>query len=126
ACQWGGTRKNDEGGEPSAIHRLRFIPAPRVIRHRPWVRKGSGPPSRTITVLLVTGPVTRNMELSVLKAYRAMPEVKSVVAVGRAASAGESFARATRLSPRPQALLQGIVLATGQLREKRYDEYPSK
>jgi len=28
--------------------------------------------------------------------------------------------------PRPQALLQGILLAVGRLREKRYDEHPNR
>src|SRR5690242_14645136 len=37
---------------------------------------------RHADMLLVTGPVTRNMELALLKTYRAMADPKIVVAVG--------------------------------------------
>ena len=37
---------------------------------------------RHADMLLVTGPVTRNMELALLKTYQAMPEPRVVVAVG--------------------------------------------
>ena len=92
---------------------------------------------------LVTGPVTRNMELALLKTYRAMPEPKLVVAVGACGISGgifgENYASLGGVDkvlpvdvyipgcpPRPQALLQGILLAVGRLREKRYDEHPSR
>jgi Ni,Fe-hydrogenase III small subunit/formate hydrogenlyase subunit 6/NADH:ubiquinone oxidoreductase subunit I len=98
---------------------------------------------RHADMLLVTGPVTRNMELALLKTYRAMPEPKLVVAVGACGISGGIFgANYASLGgvdnvvpvdvyipgcpPRPQALLHGILLAVGQLREKRYDEYPVK
>lgn len=98
---------------------------------------------RHADMLLVTGPVTRNMELALLKTYRAMPEPKLVVAVGACGISGgifgENYASLGGVDkivpvdvyipgcpPRPLALLQGILLAVGQLREKRYDEYPSK
>jgi Ni,Fe-hydrogenase III small subunit/formate hydrogenlyase subunit 6/NADH:ubiquinone oxidoreductase subunit I len=98
---------------------------------------------RHADMLLVTGPVTRNMELALLKTYRAMPEPKLVVAVGACGISGgifgENYASLGGVDkvvpvdvyipgcpPRPQALLQGILLAIGQLREKRYDEYRSK
>ena len=98
---------------------------------------------RHADMLLVTGPVTRNMELALLKAYRAMPEPKLVVAVGACGISGgifgENYASLGGVDkivpvdvyipgcpPRPQALLQGILLAVGQLREKRFDEYPNK
>jgi Ni,Fe-hydrogenase III small subunit len=42
-------------------------------------------------MLLVTGPVTRNMELALLKTYRAMPEPKVVVAVGACGISGGIF-----------------------------------
>jgi NADH-quinone oxidoreductase B subunit len=94
---------------------------------------------RHADMLLVTGPVTRNMELALQKTYRAMPEPKLVVAVGACGISGgifgENYASLGGVDkvvpvdvyvpgcpPRPQALLQGILLAVGQLREKRYDE----
>ena len=98
---------------------------------------------RHADMLLVTGPVTRNMELALLKTYRAMPEPKLVVAVGACGISGgifgENYASLGGVDqvvpvdvyipgcpPRPQALLQGILLAVGRLREKRYDEHPRR
>ena len=98
---------------------------------------------RHADMLLVTGPVTRNMELALLKTYRAMPEPKLVVAVGACGISGgifgENYASLGGVDkvvpvdvyipgcpPRPQALLQGILLAVGRLRERRYDEHPNK
>ena len=98
---------------------------------------------RHADMLLVTGPVTRNMELALLKTYRAMPEPKLVVAVGACGISGgifgENYASLGGVDkvvpvdvyipgcpPRPQALLQGILLAVGRVREKRYDEHPSR
>ena len=98
---------------------------------------------RHADMLLVTGPVTRNMELALLKTYRAMPEPKLVVAVGACGISGGIFGQnyaslggvdnvvpvdvyIPGCPPRPQALLQGILLAVGRLREKRYDEQPSR
>jgi Ni,Fe-hydrogenase III small subunit/formate hydrogenlyase subunit 6/NADH:ubiquinone oxidoreductase subunit I len=91
---------------------------------------------RHADMLLVTGPVTRNMELALLKTYRAMPEPKIVVAVGACGISGGIFGQnyaslggvdqvipvdvyIPGCPPRPQALLQGILLAIGRLEEKR-------
>lgn len=90
---------------------------------------------RHADMLLVTGPVTRNMELALLKTYRAMPEPKVVVAVGACGISGGIFGKnyaslggvdnvlpvdvyIPGCPPRPQALLHGILLAVGRLREK--------
>jgi Ni,Fe-hydrogenase III small subunit/Pyruvate/2-oxoacid:ferredoxin oxidoreductase delta subunit len=90
---------------------------------------------RHADMLLVTGPVTRNMELALLKTYRAMPEPKVVVAVGVCGISGgifgENYASLGGVDkvlhvdvyipgcpPRPQALLHGILLAVGRLGEK--------
>ncbi len=90
---------------------------------------------RHADMLLVTGPVTRNMELALLKTYRAMPEPKVVVAVGACGISGgifgENYASLGGVDkvlpvdvyipgcpPRPQALLHGILLAVGRLGEK--------
>ena len=94
---------------------------------------------RHADMLLVTGPVTRNMELALLKTYRAMPEPKVVVAVGACGISGGIFGKnyaslggvdnvlpvdvyIPGCPPRPQALLHGILLAVGRLGEKLYHE----
>lgn len=88
---------------------------------------------RHADMLLVTGPVTRNMELALLKTFRATPEPKLVVAVGACGISGgifgESYASLGGVDkvlpvdvyipgcpPRPQALLHGILLAIGRLK----------
>ncbi len=48
---------------------------------------------RHADMLLVTGPVTRNMELALMKTYRATPEPKVVVAVGACGISGGIFGR---------------------------------
>jgi len=90
---------------------------------------------RHADMLLVTGPVTRNMELALLKTYRAMPGPKLVVAVGACGISGGIFGKnyaslggvdqvlpvdvyIPGCPPRPQALLHGILLAIGRLAEK--------
>jgi Ni,Fe-hydrogenase III small subunit len=42
-------------------------------------------------MLLVTGPVTRNMELALRKTYDAMPEPRLVVAAGACGISGGMF-----------------------------------
>ncbi|HNU99435.1 MAG: NADH-quinone oxidoreductase subunit NuoB [Verrucomicrobia bacterium] len=83
---------------------------------------------RHADLLLVTGPVTRNMELALKKTYDATPEPRLVVAVGACGCSGGIFGvnYATRgpvdsvipvdvyipgCPPNPQALLHGILLA---------------
>src|SRR5229473_973889 len=87
---------------------------------------------RHADMLLVTGPVTRNMELALLKTYRATPEPKVVVAVGACGISGGIFGRnyaslggvdqvipvdvfIPGCPPRPHALLHGILLAVGRM-----------
>jgi Ni,Fe-hydrogenase III small subunit/formate hydrogenlyase subunit 6/NADH:ubiquinone oxidoreductase subunit I len=90
---------------------------------------------RHADMLLVTGPVTRNMEVPLKKAYNATPEPRLVVAVGACGCSGGIFG-CTYASlggvdqvipvdvyipgcpPPPQALLYGILLAIGRLQEK--------
>jgi Ni,Fe-hydrogenase III small subunit/formate hydrogenlyase subunit 6/NADH:ubiquinone oxidoreductase subunit I len=93
---------------------------------------------RHADMLLVTGPVTRNMELALLKTYRAMAEPKVVVAVGACGISGgifgENYASLGSVDkvlpvdvyvpgcpPRPQALLHGILLAVGRLAERLHN-----
>jgi Ni,Fe-hydrogenase III small subunit len=86
-------------------------------------------------MLLVTGPVTRNMELALRKTYQAAADPKVVVAVGACGISGGIFGRTyatvggvneavpvdvfvAGCPPRPQALLHGILLAVGRLSQK--------
>jgi Ni,Fe-hydrogenase III small subunit/formate hydrogenlyase subunit 6/NADH:ubiquinone oxidoreductase subunit I len=86
---------------------------------------------RHADMLLVTGPVTRNMELALKQTYDATPEPRLVVAVGACGCSGGIFDvnYATRggvdavvpvdayipgCPPNPHALLQGILLAMGK------------
>jgi Ni,Fe-hydrogenase III small subunit/Pyruvate/2-oxoacid:ferredoxin oxidoreductase delta subunit len=86
---------------------------------------------RHADMLLVTGPVTRNMELALRKTYAAMPGPRLVVAVGACGCSGGIFGvnYATRgavdavipvdvyvpgCPPNPHALLHGILSAVGR------------
>ena len=94
---------------------------------------------RHADMLLVTGPVTRNMELALLKTYRAMADPKVVVAVGACGISGgifgENYASLGGIDkvlpvdvyipgcpPRPQALLHGILLGVGRMAERFYNK----
>lgn len=90
---------------------------------------------RHADVLLVTGPVTWNMELALLKTYNATPSPKLVVAMGSCACNGGIFG-STYAScggvdkilpvdvyipgcpPRPQAVIFGLMVAMGKLEQK--------
>jgi Ni,Fe-hydrogenase III small subunit/formate hydrogenlyase subunit 6/NADH:ubiquinone oxidoreductase subunit I len=86
---------------------------------------------RHADMLLVTGPVTRNMELALRKTWAATPDPKIVVAVGACGISGGIFGtnyaslggvdRVVPVDvyipgcpPRPEALLHGILLALGR------------
>ncbi|MBK5103495.1 MAG: formate hydrogenlyase [Burkholderiales bacterium] len=83
---------------------------------------------RHADLLLVTGPVARNMEVALKRTYDAMPAPKLVVAVGDCGCTGgifgESYASCGRVAnviavdvavsgcpPTPTALMQGILTA---------------
>lgn len=87
---------------------------------------------RHADMLLVTGPVTRNMEIALKHTYDATPDPRVVVAVGACAIGGGVFGRSYAscggvdnilpvdvyipgCPPRPEALLHGILLAVGRL-----------
>jgi Ni,Fe-hydrogenase III small subunit/formate hydrogenlyase subunit 6/NADH:ubiquinone oxidoreductase subunit I len=91
---------------------------------------------RHADVLLVTGPVTRNMEIALRRTYDAAPDPRVVVAVGACGCSGGIFGEGTYAAiggvdrvvpvdvyipgcpPRPQAILNGLLVAMG-LREAR-------
>ncbi len=83
---------------------------------------------RHADMLLVTGPVTRNMEIALRETYDATPAPKLVVAVGACAIGGGVFGKSYAscggvdavlpvdvyvpgCPPRPEALLHGILTA---------------
>jgi len=91
---------------------------------------------RHADALLVTGPVTRNMEVALRRTYEATPEPRVVIAVGACGCSGGIFGEGTYASiggvdrvlpvdvyipgcpPRPQAILNGLLVAIG-VREAR-------
>ncbi len=90
---------------------------------------------RHADMLLVTGPVTRNMVHALQQTYRATPSPKMVVAMGSCAISGgifrDSYAVMNGVDqivpvdvyipgcpPRPQAIIQGIMVAVGKMEAK--------
>ena len=88
---------------------------------------------RHADLLLVTGPVSRNMEVAVKRTYDATPDPKLVVAIGDCGCTGgifgESYASCGRVSsvipvdvavpgcpPTPTAIMQGILTAIASRR----------
>ena len=98
---------------------------------------------RHADVLLVTGPVTRNMEIALRRTYEAAPDPRVVVAVGACGCSGGIFGEGTYASvggvdrvvpvdlyipgcpPRPQAILNGLLVAMGT-REARVERSPGR
>lgn len=90
---------------------------------------------RHADMLLVTGPVTRNMELALLKTYNATPCPKLVAAMGSCACNGgifgDTYASGGGVDkfipvdvyipgcpPRPQAVIFGLMVAVDKLDQK--------
>jgi Ni,Fe-hydrogenase III small subunit/formate hydrogenlyase subunit 6/NADH:ubiquinone oxidoreductase subunit I len=87
---------------------------------------------RHADVLLVTGPVTRNMEVALRRTYEAAPDPRIVVAVGACGCSGGIFGEGTYAAlggvdrivpvdvyvpgcpPSPSALLNGLLVAMGK------------
>ena len=84
--------------------------------------------------LLVTGPVTRNLELAVRRTWEAVPEPRVVIAVGACASSGgvvgRGYASAGGVGavlpvdvfvpgcpPRPEAIIDGVIQLLTHLKE---------
>jgi Ni,Fe-hydrogenase III small subunit len=91
---------------------------------------------RHADLLLVTGPVTRNLERPLRQTYEATPEPRLVVAVGDCAKDCGVFAGSyavvgsvaqvipvdvlvTGCPPTPTDILRGILAAVGRLEERR-------
>ena len=85
--------------------------------------------------IIVTGPVTRNLETAVRRTFEAVPDPRLVIAVGACACSGgmvgRSYASAGGVDailpvdvlvpgcpPRPDAIIFGILLAVGRLSER--------
>ena len=88
---------------------------------------------RHADVLLVTGPVTRNMREALERTYRATPDPKWVVAIGRCAADGGVFAGSYAVvggvnavipvdlhidgcPPSPTAILKGLIALLEEVR----------
>jgi Ni,Fe-hydrogenase III small subunit len=86
--------------------------------------------------VVVTGPVTRNLETAVRRTVEAVPDPRVVIAVGACATSGgivgEGYASAGGVDrilpvdvyipgcpPRPEAILFGILVALGRLDARR-------
>ena len=86
--------------------------------------------------VVVTGPVTRNLETAVRRTVEAIPEPRVVIAVGACAASGgivgEGYASAGGVDrvlpvdvyipgcpPRPEAIIFGILVAIGRLDARR-------
>ncbi len=86
--------------------------------------------------VIVTGPVTRNLETAVRRTFEAVPEPRLVIAVGACAASGgivgEGYASAGGVDrvlpvdvyipgcpPRPEAILFGLLVAVGRLDARR-------
>ena len=83
---------------------------------------------RHADILLMTGPVTRQMLPRVIRVYEQVPEPKVVVAIGSCANSGSPFLGSQMIEgpidkiipvdvyvagcpPRPEAIVRGIVTA---------------
>ncbi|QLH75691.1 MAG: NADH-quinone oxidoreductase subunit B family protein [Methanomassiliicoccales archaeon] len=92
---------------------------------------------RHADALLVTGPVTRNMEVPLLKTYEAAPSPRMVIAMGACAISGgifkDCYACHRGVSdllpvdvlipgcpPRPQAVIHGLMAALGKIEERKF------
>jgi len=86
--------------------------------------------------LVITGPVTKNMELALMKTYEAVPNPKIVIAVGACAINGGPFEGSPEVNngadtvlpvdlyipgcpPHPLTILDGFLRLLGRIKEER-------
>jgi Ni,Fe-hydrogenase III small subunit len=122
----------DAGDCGSCLNEITQLSGPTYNLHRFGIF--ITPTPRQADVLLVVGPVTRQMREPLLAAYEAMPDPKRVVAVGACAASGGVFGSSIMCGagaadavpvdivvpgcpPPPLAILDALLLVCGQ--EKR-------
>ena len=93
--------------------------------------------------VVVTGPITRNLETAVRRTVEAIPEPRVVIAVGACAASGgivgEGYASVGGVDrvlpvdvyipgcpPRPEAIIFGILVALGRLDARRSSRHESR
>jgi len=124
-------RHVDTGSDGAVEQEIAALMNPYYDMHRLGLFFTATP--RHADVLLVTGPVTRPMEAPLLRTYEAMPEPRVVVAAGTDACSGGIWTAPEVLGgvdrvlavdvyipgdpPSPIALLHGLLLAAGRVRE---------
>lgn len=119
----------DAGSDDAIESEIQALTGPYYDLHRLGLFFTNSP--RHADVLLVTGPVTRNMRDVLLRAYEAMAEPRIVVAVGTDACDGGMFRTSPETlggvdgllpvdvyvpgsPPPPHMILSGILLALGK------------
>lgn len=127
-------REVDPGSSNAEEVEVNMLANPYYDMERYGIHVAASP--RHADVLLVTGPVSRNMEDALRRAYNAMPEPKIVIAVGDNAKDGGIFKGSYGIiggvsdvlpvdiyipgnPPSPTALLAGLLAATDRLASKK-------
>lgn len=125
-------RTLDTGSCAACESEIRLLLAPHYDLHRLGLFFTPSP--RHADLLLVTGPAARAMDGALAKTYAAMPDPKVVVAVGACPLGGvygeDEMVHGTLEAviavdvfvpgcpPSPLALLHGLLVAVGRLKEK--------